>query len=421
MIMASYKHTNVTRTQIVGSFKARKESSLPPMRTYAVREATVPTDTGVVLPEGLPREEWCAMLRQAVDAERQAQWLIGQLLAYGEDNYGPRYTKEAVESLGRAYGTLRNLAWVWRQFASSQVSRRRDTVPFSHHQEVAPLLSLAPEKAEELLDRAETEGLSREYVRKEVRHIRLTQRVQERRARALAGPDVHISGVKLHNVDCMIHMRAMADNTVLLLIADIPYDETNRPSAGLRSFDKGSADMPTFNLEEFLAEAVRVTSGSLYIFCGQEQFSTVKRNFREAGLSTRALTWWKTDPAPVNAEHNWLQATECLVFGKKSGAVFNGFCEPNVLRFPSVRNAVHPTQKPLELTETLILTSSLPGDVVFDPVAGSGTTGVAAMRTGRSFEGCELNEEYYRDALQRLHETQAQLLVSAGADEGEDS
>ena len=62
----------------------------------------------------------------------------------------------------------------------------------------------------------------------------------------------------------------------------------------------------------------------------------------------------------------------------------------------------HPTQKPDALLEQVILASSRPGDLVLDPFAGSGTTGVAALRHGRRFLGIERERAYAALALRRL-------------------
>ena len=53
--------------------------------------------------------------------------------------------------------------------------------------------------------------------------------------------------------------------------------------------------------------------------------------------------------------------------------------------FSSVQRTVHPTQKPVELCEYLIRTYTRPGELVADICAGSGTTAVAAVNTGRRF------------------------------------
>lgn len=62
----------------------------------------------------------------------------------------------------------------------------------------------------------------------------------------------------------------------------------------------------------------------------------------------------------------------------------------------------HPTQKPLELIEHLLLISSNPSDIVFDPFMGVGTTGEAALKNNRRFIGTDINEGYVKASLKRL-------------------
>lgn len=65
-------------------------------------------------------------------------------------------------------------------------------------------------------------------------------------------------------------------------------------------------------------------------------------------------------------------------------------------------NTDHPTQKPEKLYAKLILASSKPGDIVFDPFLGSGTSSVVAKKLGRNYCGIELNEEYCLWIAKRL-------------------
>jgi len=62
----------------------------------------------------------------------------------------------------------------------------------------------------------------------------------------------------------------------------------------------------------------------------------------------------------------------------------------------------HPTQKPLEIIERMVLASAPPGGLVLDPFMGSGTTAAAALRHGRRFIGFEINPEYHAIARQRV-------------------
>jgi len=68
----------------------------------------------------------------------------------------------------------------------------------------------------------------------------------------------------------------------------------------------------------------------------------------------------------------------------------------------------HPTQKPIALMEYLIKTYSDEGDTVLDFTMGSGTTGVACVKTGRNFIGIEIDEGYFKIAEKRIAEAQMQ-------------
>lgn len=78
----------------------------------------------------------------------------------------------------------------------------------------------------------------------------------------------------------------------------------------------------------------------------------------------------------------------------------------SILRFASEGNTVHPTQKPVALMEYLIRTYTNEGDMVLDNCMGSGTTGVAAVKTNRKFIGIERDENYFAIARKRIGEAQ---------------
>lgn len=78
-------------------------------------------------------------------------------------------------------------------------------------------------------------------------------------------------------------------------------------------------------------------------------------------------------------------------------SVLGGFCDLN-------RKHLHPTQKPVALLEYLIKTYSSPGDTVLDFTMGSGSTGVAAKNLKRRFIGIEKNGKYFNIARKRVHD-----------------
>ena len=100
------------------------------------------------LPDGMSYDSWRELgFRVALIANCSAWWL-GDWLVYGEQAYGDRY-KQAIAGTALSYQTLRNYAWVARTFP---VSRRRDTLSFGHHAEVA---ALPDSEQDEWLTRAE--------------------------------------------------------------------------------------------------------------------------------------------------------------------------------------------------------------------------------------------------------------------------
>jgi len=213
------------------------------------------------------------------------------------------------------------------------------------------------------------------------------------------------------NENCMHTLASLEDNSVDMILTDIPYgavtkngEERAKYSGQLRKLDKGAADEVTFDIQNFIQECYRVCKGTIYIFCGKEQVSTVFSYFsnKKDGM-TRHCIWHKNNPAPSNGQHMWLDAFENCVFFKKRKQTFNQVCKHSVWQYPVGRSKKHPTEKPLDLFKYLIESSSNEGDLIFDPCLGSGTTALAAKQLGRNYLGVEINEEYYKVALERIN------------------
>ena len=83
-----------------------------------------------------------------------------------------------------------------------------------------------------------------------------------------------------------------------------------------------------------------------------------------------------------------------------------------MLFVPTVTGGIHPTQKPVELCEYFIKTYTAPGQVVADICAGSGTTAVAAVNTGREFICFETAPAFFGPATERIEKARA--AVAAG-------
>ena len=153
----------------------------------------------------------------------------------------------------------------------------------------------------------------------------------------------------IYNNDCMKILPTLDNKSVDLVVTDIPYGKVNRKHGSLRKLDKGKADIVTFDLGMFVNELARVTKGSIYIFCGTEQVSDIRKILIQNKMSTRLCIWEKTNPSPMNGDKIWLSGIECCVFGRFPNATFNEHCKNTVFRYPCGRNKLHPTQKPKEI------------------------------------------------------------------------
>lgn len=118
------------------------------------------------LPKDQTFDEWQELGRNLASANKTLNWWIGDWWAAGSHRYGERARIAAEGIFGREFQTLRNFASVCRSF---ETSRRRDTLSFSHHAEVA---ALDPTKADELLEKAEHDNWSVRDIRAEVAAIR---------------------------------------------------------------------------------------------------------------------------------------------------------------------------------------------------------------------------------------------------------
>ena len=74
-----------------------------------------------------------------------------------------------------------------------------------------------------------------------------------------------------------------------------------------------------------------------------------------------------------------------------------------------MKNPVHPTQKPVKVLNHLVRLATKPGDVIFDPFMGVGSTGVSALQLGRRFIGIEIDPLYFQAASKRIEATTTRL------------
>ena len=149
----------------------------------------------------------------------------------------------------------------------------------------------------------------------------------------------------------------------------------------------------------------------------------------DKGASAGASTAWGSYRSPSNPSlrdrHEYI-----VIFDKGAARLANSsgaepdiaagdFCQAtlSVWTFPTESAAAnpHPAPFPVELPRRLIELYTYPGDLVVDPFAGSGTTGVAAIQTGRQFAGYELKPDYAAAANARIANSRTMLPGLCGA------
>lgn len=169
-------------------------------------------------------------------------------------------------------------------------------------------------------------------------------------------------------------------------------------------------------------------AGSIWVSGTLHVYLSVGMAMQELGFRIlNDIVWEKPNPPPNLGCRCFTHATEVILWatkalrGSRHRHTFNyqamrkeneGRQMKNVWRLPAAgrdekRHGKHPTQKPVALIERCLRAGTLPGNLVLDPFAGSGSTGVAALRLGRRFIGCEIDPEYARIAARRLREASA--------------
>ncbi len=241
---------------------------------------------------------------------------------------------------------------------------------------------------------------------------------------------------RIYNGDCLEVLDHIPAGSVDMVFADPPYRLSNDgitcKSGRFASVNKGSWDrsegleQDALFAREWLRRAKRVLSpaGTLWVSGTYHSIYVVAFLMAELGYSTiNDIVWFKPNAPPNMSRRCFTASHETLLWAKKERPakhVFNygavremneGKQMRSVWTIPATpksekRLGYHPTQKPLALLERCIIASTTEDAVVLDPFCGSGTTGVAAIMTGRRFIGIELDAAYYDLAVRRLDECQ---------------
>jgi len=214
----------------------------------------------------------------------------------------------------------------------------------------------------------------------------------------------------IYNSDCLSELMSFPDNSVDLIVTDPPYLIENINAGGSSQLCKelNSAFMQledadirhSYPISLVLDELVRVMKNiNIYIWCNKAQILEYLNYFNKLNSSFDILVWSKTNALPTFNNKYLSDKEYCLYFRK------NGYCQPDnyklaktIFNHPiNIKDKVkygHPTIKPLHIIETLIMNSSKEGDLVLDPFAGSGTTGIACVKNKRDYILIEKSKKY---------------------------
>lgn len=222
----------------------------------------------------------------------------------------------------------------------------------------------------------------------------------------------HLSEGSIFQADMMDVLRQFPRNHFDCLVTDCPYKlvsggVTNKKFTLTTQHEHlKSGKIFTHNeirFSEWLPEVFRVLKPKThaYIMVNGRNLKELQDAAESAGFKFQNLLVWKKNNVTPN--RYYLQQTEFILMLRKGGARnINNMGVSNVLKIPIVGNRYHPTQKPIELMQILIENSTRQGDSILDPFAGSGTTGIACMRSKRKFVLIEKDSKYFEAAIQRI-------------------
>lgn len=237
--------------------------------------------------------------------------------------------------------------------------------------------------------------------------------------------------------DSLAFMETIAPDSIDCIWTDPPYllsnDGITCVAGRMVKVNKGEWDRSRgvdldheFN-RTWLAACHRILkpSGAIWVSGTAHVYLSVGMAMQQIGFRIlNDIVWEKPAPPPNLGCRCFTHATEMLLWATKARkgtrdrhkfnydamkAENSGKQMKNVWRFatPSAAEKTHgkhPTQKPVALITRCLRATTDPGDLVFDPFAGSGSTGVAAVKLGRRFIGCEQDRKYAALAARRISE-----------------
>lgn len=230
-------------------------------------------------------------------------------------------------------------------------------------------------------------------------------------------PDI----VLLHG-DCLDMLPHFEKDSIDLVLTDPPYELSDTgpgPSHYGMSLNKFDSDeyksiVGGFDYNKIFPLIFNICHPfNLFCFCSNKQITKIMGYGELNGFSTNLLIWHKNNAVPF-ANGVWKNDIEFCVHTKASGAVFQGNAEikSKVFQHPIVTGKRHVTEKPLPLINKYMQIGSNKGQVVLDPLLGSGTTAVACKQLGRKCIGIDIESKYLDIAIERLRQPGDEILYT---------
>lgn len=215
--------------------------------------------------------------------------------------------------------------------------------------------------------------------------------------------------VKLYHGDCLEVLRRLPDASIDSVVTDPPYKLSQEYSA---TTDPDNL-LAVASIWPVAAEMARVAKpGALCaLFYDTRILPLALTAMADAGWKyLRALTLYRRW-GNASLVHGWMSTSDfVLIFVKPGGKpTYHGrpFHDVYVRDKAEPVSYGHPAQKPLEHVSQIVARIAPEGGSVLDPYMGSGTTGVAALATGRRFVGVEMSAEFFQVAHERIAATAA--------------
>lgn len=219
------------------------------------------------------------------------------------------------------------------------------------------------------------------------------------------------------NADCSDILRQLPDKCVDLVLTDPPYNASNsNVSCADKHYKTLNEDWDKgFVAKDFLdlcSDKLK-NNGSMLVFCS---YHTLAQYLTYDKLKIQQIIHWtKSNPFPAIAKVYTPSIEYCVWFVKGSPYCFNKkFAGKDIITTPICggnERENHPTQKPLELWNKLLLVHSNENDLVLDCFSGSGTTAVACHNLKRRFICIEKDPEYWKASCERLEQAQRQQFL----------